>query len=158
MRYSLLCLAALLLPAAAIATPSSAQSSASGSKALAAEAAGGIAGSVAGVAAGLAISRPDRCGVDDLECTIKGLGAAGIGSVIGATVGTVLAGRSVQSRPSAFGAFLGSLAGAAAGVGLVHAMTDEANLRLEKPLTVAVYSVTQGIITALCSRLAAQIR
>lgn len=130
----------------------------SDARALGAEAAGGVAGSLAGVAVGLAISRPDRCGVDDLECTIKGLGAAGIGSVVGATLGSVLMGRSVRSQPSGIGAFVGSVAGAFAGVGLVHAMTEEANLKLEKPLTVAVYSITQGIITALGSRAGAALR
>jgi len=135
-----------------------AQSPVSGGRAFGVEAGGGIVGSLAGVAVGLAISRPDLCGVDDLECTIKGLGAAGIGSVIGATAGTLIAGRSIGSRPSGIGAFVGSVAGAFAGVGLVHAMTEEANLKLEKPLTIAVYSLTQGIITALGSRFGASLR
>ena len=130
----------------------------SGTRAFAAESAGGVLGSVAGAIAGLAISRPDRCGVDDLACTIKGLGVAGVGSVIGATAGTIIGGRSIGSRPSGLGAFAGSLAGAVAGVALVHAMTEEANLKLEKPATIAVYSLTQGMFAAIGSRIVASLR
>ena len=130
----------------------------SGGRAFAVEAAGGTIGSVAGAVVGLAVSRPDRCGIDDLACTIQGLGVAGVGSVIGATAGTVIAGRSIGSRPSAFGAFAGSVTGAVAGVALVHAITEEANLKLEQPLTVIVYSVTQGLLAAIGSRVVASLR
>jgi hypothetical protein len=145
---------AAVSPSAALAQ----RSDVSGGRAYAVEAAGGTIGSVAGAVVGLAISRPDRCGVDDLACTIQGLGAAGIGSVIGATAGTVIAGRRIGSRPSGFGAFAGSVAGAVAGVALVHAMTEEANLKLEQPATVIVYSVTQGLLAAIGSRLVASLR
>ena len=150
---------ALVIVGASFPSASSSQArTTSGSSAFAVETLGATAGSVAGVVLGLAVSRPDRCGVDDLECTIRGLGVAGVGSVIGATAGAVVAGRSRDTRPSSIGAFVGAVAGAFAGVGLVHALTEEANLKLERPLTVGVYSLAQGIITAIGSRLGASIR
>ena len=135
-----------------------AQAAPSGGRAFTVEAAGGVIGSAAGAALGLAVSRVDDCGVDDLACTIQGLGAAGIGSVIGATAGTIIAGKAIRSRPSGVGSFVGSVAGAVAGVALIHGITEEANLKLEQPMTIVVYSVTQGIVTALGSRLVASLR
>lgn len=155
-RWALLAFAVVSMSAASGA--SAQQRNASGSNAFAVETVGATAGSVAGVVLGLAVSRPDRCGVDDLACTIRGLGVAGVGSVIGSTAGAVIAGRSRDTRPSSVGAFVGAVAGAFAGVGLVHALTEEVNLKLEKPLTVAVYSLAQGVVTALGSRLGASIR
>ena len=140
------------------AAASNAAAQATGSRAFTAEAAGGILGSAAGATLGLAVSGMDECNNEDLACMIQALGVAGIGSVIGATAGTVIAGKAVKSRPSVVGAFLGSLAGAAAGVGIVHALTEEVNLRLEKPGTIVVYTVTQGLVTALGSRLGAALR
>jgi hypothetical protein len=143
---------------ATLTEPAAAQSRASFTRAFTAEAAGGILGSAAGAVVGLTISEVDECGVDDLGCTIKGLGVAGIGSVIGATAGTMLAGKWADSRPSLPGAIVGSLLGAVAGAAVIHGLTEEVNLHLDKPLTVAVYSITQGIVTALGSRAAASLR
>jgi hypothetical protein len=151
-------LAFSLIAVAALPESAAAQSSASFTRAFTAEAAGGILGSAAGAVLGLTISEVDECGVDDLECTIRGLGVAGIGSVIGATTGTMLAGKWADSRPSLPGAIVGSLLGAVAGVALVHGLTEEVNLHLDKPLTIAVYSITQGLVTALGSRAVASLR
>jgi hypothetical protein len=127
-------------------------------RAFAAEAAGGAIGSAAGAVVGLVISRQSSCGVEDLACTIKSLGVAGVGSFVGAAAGALLAGRAADSNPSLIGAVLGSAVGVVAGVAVVHGLTEEVNLRLEKPLTVAVYSITHGIVTAIGSRLVASIR
>jgi hypothetical protein len=135
-----------------------AQAAPGDTRAFAVEAAGGIVGSAAGAVAGLVISRVDDCDTDDLECTIKGLGVAGIGSAIGAAAGTYIVGRTAGSRPSLFGAVLGSAAGVVAGVAVVHGLTEEANLHLDKPMTIAAYSITHGIVTALGSRLFAALR
>lgn len=122
------------------------------------EAGGGTIGSLAGVLAGLAIARPDRCNVDDLKCTLAGLGAGGIGGTIGATVGSVVAGRAAGTRPSTPGAFVGAVAGAFAGAGFVHLLTEEVNLHLGKPVTLVVFSLAQGVLTAAGSRIGASLR
>ena len=147
-----------VLAAGIIAPQTSVAQGIGGSKAFAAEAAGGVLGSAAGVVLGLAVSKVDDCDVEDLECTIKGLGVAGVGSVIGSTAGVLLGGRSVKSRPSGIGALIGSLAGVAAGVALVHGMTEEVNLKLDKPTTIIVYSLAQGVLSAAGSRLGAALR
>ena len=110
------------------------------------------------MALGLAVARPDECDVEDLACSIRALGVAGVGGVIGSAAGVVLAGRSVNSRPSPIGAFIGSLGGLAGGLGLVHLLTEEVNVRLEKPGVLLVFTLTQGVTAALGSRLGAAIR
>jgi hypothetical protein len=135
-----------------------AQSTTTGARAFAIEAAGGSIGSVAGAALGLAISRPDKCETEDLSCEIRALGVAGVTSAVGAAAGAVFAGRKSNTRPSTVGAIAGSIAGAVAGVAVIHGLTEEANLRLEKPAILLAYSVTQGIVTAIGSRLIASMR
>jgi hypothetical protein len=135
-----------------------AQARPSDTRAFAVEALGGAIGSAAGAVAGLIISDVDACSVEDLRCTLRGLGVAGIGSAVGATAGTFLAGRAAGSRPSLVGAVLGSAAGVVAGVAVVHGLTEEANLNLDKPMTIAAYTITHGIVTALGSRLFAALR
>ena len=129
-----------------------------GFRAFAIEAGGGTVGSIGGVLAGLAIARPDRCDVEDLKCTLAGLGVGGIGGTIGATLGAVVAGRAGGTQPSAPGAFVGAVAGAFAGVGVVYLLIEEANLRLGKPVTVLAFSLTQGVLTAAGSQIGGSLR
>src|SRR5215211_8087548 len=82
--------------------------------AFAIEAAGGTLGSLAGVALGLAVARIDSCDSEDLACILSGLSVGGLGGVVGATLGTVVAGRRFETRPSTAGAIVGSLVGVAA--------------------------------------------
>ena len=130
----------------------------SGATAFAIEAAGGTVGSIVGVTLGIAIARIDDCDNEDLACLLSGLSIGGVGGVVGATLGTVLVGRQFNTRPSTAGAIVGSLAGAAAGIGVVHLLTEEANMRLERVGSLLVFSVTQGVVTALGSRIGASIR
>lgn len=130
----------------------------SGVSAFAIEAAGGTVGSIVGVTLGIAIARIDDCDSDDLACLLSGLSVGGVGGVVGATLGTVLVGRRFNTRPSTAGAIVGSLVGAAAGIGVVHLLTEEANMRLERVGSLLVFSVTQGLVTALGSRIGASIR
>jgi hypothetical protein len=130
----------------------------SAASAFAIEAAGGTVGSIAGLTLGLAVARIDDCDSEDLACLLSGLSVGGVGGVIGATLGTVLVGRRFNTRPSTAGAIVGSLAGAAAGIGVVHLLTEEANMRLERVGSVLVFSVTQGLVTAIGSRIGASIR
>lgn len=129
-----------------------------GVNAFAIEAAGGTVGSLAGVALGLAVARVDSCDSEDLSCILSGISVGGLGGVIGATLGTVVAGRRFDTRPSAAGAFIGSLVGVAAGIGVVHLITEEASTRLGRVGSVLVFSTTQGVVTALGSRIGAALR
>ena len=129
-----------------------------GVSAFAIEAAGGTVGSLAGVAVGLAAARIDSCDSEDLACILSGLSVGGLGGVVGATLGTVVAGRRFDTRPSTAGAIVGSLVGVAAGLGVVHLITEEASTRLGRVGGVLVFSTTQGLVTALGSRIGASIR
>ena len=130
----------------------------SGVSAFVIEAAGGTLGSVAGVALGLAAARIDSCDSEDLACILSGLSVGGLGGVVGATLGTVVVGRSFDTRPSTAGAIVGSVVGVAAGLGVVHIITEEASTRLGRVGGVLVFSTTQGLLTALGSRIGASIR
>jgi hypothetical protein len=129
----------------------------SGVRAFAIEAAGGTVGSFAGVVIGLAIARIDRCGDEALSCNLSALAVGAIAGTIVATAGTVIAGRLNETRPSPIGAFAGAVAGAFAGAGAVHLLTEEANVRLNRPVVLVVFSVAQGVLTAAGSRIGASI-
>jgi len=151
----------LLLVGLAVVAPADThaqRSTPSGASAFAIEAAGGTVGSIVGVTLGIAIAQIDDCDSEDLACLLAGLSVGGAGGVVGAALGTVLAGRQFNTRPSTAGAIVGSLAGLAAGVGVVHLLTEEANMRLERVGSVLVFSVTQGLVTAIGSRIGASIR
>lgn len=129
----------------------------SGVRAFSIEAAGGTVGSFAGVVTGLAIARIDRCGNEDLSCNLSALAVGAIAGTIGATAGTVIAGRMNETQPSPIGAFAGAVAGAFAGAGAIHLLTEEANVRLNRPVVLVVFSVAQGVLCAAGSRIGASI-
>jgi hypothetical protein len=130
-----------------------------GTGAFAIEAVGGTAGSLAGVGLGLAISRAnDECGSEDLACQLRQAATTGTVSVIGATAGAFLAGRTATTEPSVAGSLLGAVAGAAAGVGVIHLLTEETKLARNNGTLVVAYSVTQGVVSALGSRIVAAVR
>jgi hypothetical protein len=129
-----------------------------GASAFAAEALGGAAGSAVGVVLGLSIARPDDCPVeDDVVCPLQRLSVAGLMGVAGATIGTVVAGRAANTNPSLVGAFLGAVAGAAAGIGLDHLITEEMGQSLGDVGAIALFSVTQGVLAAAGSRIGARL-
>jgi hypothetical protein len=129
-----------------------------GASAFAAEALGGAAGSALGVVIGLAIADPDDCAVeDDVACPLKRLSVAGLMGVLGATMGTVVAGRAARTSPSLIGAFLGAVVGAAAGIGLDHLVTEEMGQSLGDVGAIALFSVTQGVLAAAGSRIGARL-
>src|SRR5215211_7434443 len=151
--------ASLLALACLPATAADAQrATRSGVRAFVMEAAGGTVGSLAGVTLGLAVARIDNCDSEDLACILSGLSVGGLGGVVGATLGTVVAGRRFDTRPSTAGAIVGSLVGVAAGLGVVHLITEEASTRLGRVGGVLVFSTTQGLLTGLGSRIGASIR
>jgi len=147
----------VLLSAACAADAGAQRAEPSGARAFTIEAAGGTVGSLAGVVTGLAIARIDRCGDEELSCNLSALVVGAIAGTIGATAGSVIAGRMNDTRPSPIGAFAGAVAGAFAGVGAIHLLTEEANVRLNRPVVLVVFSVAQGVLTAAGSRLGAAI-
>ena len=130
-----------------------------GASALAIEAVGGVAGSLAGVGAGLLITRAvNECESEDLVCDLRRVTTTAVASVIGAAAGTYVAGRAADTDPSLLGGILGALAGTAAGVGVVHLLTEETNVARNNATLVIAYSVTQGIVAAVGSRVVASFR
>jgi hypothetical protein len=115
-------------------------------------------GSAAGIGLALAVARPDECGSDDLSCTLEKIGIALVVSAGGAAVGDVLTGRMAETRPSTAGAVVGSLAGIVAGVGVVHLLSEELDVTRNDAALFVSYSLTQGIITAIGSRIGAWLR
>lgn len=155
MRFVLWCLPLLLVPCLAV----PAQQPRRGVAAFTVEALGGTAGSLAGVGLGLVIARAnDRCGSEDLACDLRQAATTGAASVVGATAGTYLVGRAANTEPSFAGSLIGAVAGAAAGVGVIHLLTEETQLARNNATLVVAYSVTQGIVAALGSRIVAAVR
>ena len=128
------------------------QSARSGGSAFLIEAAGGIAGSLAGFA--LVYSAADDCEPEDLACDLGHAGAAVGVSTAAAAGGVFLAGRLGKTDPSGVGAALGALVGAVAGLGMAHLVTEELNVVNSDAGAIITYSVTQGIVAALGSRIA----
>ena len=127
-----------------------------GGASFAIEAAGGIGGSLLGF--GLVYLLGNDCDVEDLGCNLEtAFGAMALGTAVSAG-GAYLAGRLADTQPSGVGAVLGSVAGAAAGVGLWHLFTEELDLVNNDKAAVLSYSVAQGIVTALGSRIGRAIR
>lgn len=149
----------LIGPPSAAAAQRADPAAVSGARAFASEAVGGTIGSALGIAIGLAVARPSDCrSDDDVACALQKLGITGIIGVTGATIGTVVAGRWVGAKPSVVGAFLGAAAGAVAGIGLEHLVTEEMDRSLGDAGTIVLFSVTQGILAAAGSRIGARLR
>jgi hypothetical protein len=157
MRLVLWCFVLLLVPRLSLVAQREPRS---GASAFTIEALGGTAGSALGVGAGLLVSHAaGECeSEEDLECDLRQAATTGLVSVVGATAGTYLVGRAANTESSFAGSLLGALAGAAAGVGVIHLLTNEANLSSNNTTLVVAYSVTQGIVAALGSRIVAAVR
>jgi uncharacterized membrane protein YfcA len=163
MRYTrtvaILHFSLLLVPVALTAQREPERQLRRGSAALTFETLGGIAGSLVGVGGGLLIAKAgNECGNEDLACGLEQAATTGLVSIVGATAGTYLAGRAANTEPSVLGAFLGSIAGVAAGVGVIHLLTEESKVASNNATLVAAYSITQGLVAAIGSRLVAAVR
>jgi hypothetical protein len=115
------------------------------------EALGGATGAALGYGA-LMLTGDDLCG-EDLACTLRNAGTALLLGAAGAAVGTYAAGRMAGTAPSGWGALVGTLAGAAAVIGLDHALGD-----MGDGTRVVLFSVTHGTLAALGSRAFAALR
>ena len=129
-----------------------------GAGALVAEAAGATLGSAAGFGLAVLINNPNECNNEDLACILEKVGVALVFSAAGAAAGDVIAGRLAETRPSTIGASIGSLAGLAAGFGVVHLISEELDLSSNDAVLFVSYSLVHGMVTALGSRIGALIR
>ena len=70
--------------------------------------------------------------------------------------------RAQRTEPSGVRAFsveaAGATVGSLAGVGVIHLLTEEANVRLNRPGVLVVFSLAQGMLTAAGSRFGASLR
>src|SRR6185369_15657287 len=124
----------------------------SGLSAFALDALGASLGSAAGLGLVSAL-RSDECDAEDLTCNM-GSAAAGVAvGTAGAALGDYLTGRLFDTRPSGLCATIGAIAGAAAGLGVWHLVTEDLDIMSKSGGAVLTYSVTQGVVTALGSRL-----
>jgi len=119
---------------------------------------GGTAGSGAGFGLGVLLATIDDCSGDDLSCTLEQAGIALGLSAVGASAGAWLAGEIGHTQPSGWGAILGGLVGVPAGIGVVHLISEDLDWVRSNGVQAAAYALTQGIVTALLSRLGAALR
>lgn len=115
------------------------------------EAAGGIAGSIAGVGLARALLYED-CGGDEVTCSLNRAGLTLLLSSLLSAAGSYGAGRAFDTDPSLPGAAIGSVAGAVAGVGAWHLLSEELNVNNSTLALVIGYALAQGTVTALGSR------
>ena len=134
---------------AAAAAPGQARGSKGRSFAI--EAAGGTLGSLLGF--GAVYVAGNECEGEDLVCNLRSAFTAVVLGTVGSATGAYLAGRAFDTEPSALGATLGAVAGAAGAIGVVHLLTEELNAINGRGVELASYVVTQGLITALGSRI-----
>jgi hypothetical protein len=121
------------------------------------EAAGATIGSVAGFGIGLAIFDDDDCG-DDLDCIFEDVAGVLAFSSVGATMGIWALGSAANTDPSFGGALIGSLAGAAAGLGILKVLEEIDSDWSEGAPAVIGFTVTQGVLTAIGSRVGKALR
>ncbi|MGH7680193.1 MAG: hypothetical protein ACRENU_17110 [Gemmatimonadaceae bacterium] len=123
-----------------------------GFKAFAIEATGGVAGSAIGF--GAVVLATQECESDfDLVSCISGPATAALAlSTVGAAAGTILVGQANRTEPSLTGAIVGALVGAVAAVGADHLIREELDFNVRRGGTMAIVTVTQGLVTAATSR------
>jgi hypothetical protein len=123
-----------------------------GLSAFAIEAVGASVGSALGFGA-IYLSTKDECDVEDLGCNLENAATGIAVGTAAAALGDYIAGRLGHTNPSASGAIVGAVAGAAAGIGMWHLLTEDLDLVNKSEAATAVYVLTQGVVTALGSRI-----
>ncbi|MEZ4416257.1 MAG: hypothetical protein R3E10_10980 [Gemmatimonadota bacterium] len=113
------------------------------------ETGGALIGGALGFGAVALAHDPGNC---ELECQLREAGFALSMGWVGGAAGAWLAGRAFDTRPSALGALVGSLAGVMAAVGTAHLLSEEANVSTTALVVVPVASV-HALLTAAGSRL-----
>lgn len=127
-----------------------------GASALATEAAGATIGSLIGFGA-VYLTR-EGCDADDLGCVLERVSVGLVLSTVGAAAGAHLAGNWRDTQPSGWGATLGAIVGAAGGLGAWHLFTEELDISNDPAVAILGYSLTQGIFTAIGSRIGKAMR
>lgn len=94
----------------------------------------------------------EDCAVEDLGCNLENVFSAIAVGTLGSAVGADVLGSAARTRPSRIGVVLGSVVGAAAGVGLWHLLTEELNAINNTGAAMASFAIAQGTVTALGSR------
>ncbi|CAN5787131.1 hypothetical protein BH23GEM9_BH23GEM9_36330 [soil metagenome] len=156
-------IAALLSPVLLIATtaaPGFGQDAPARQRAVAAfgiETIGAAAGSAVGFSAVVLLTDHDACG-DNLSCVLGNAALALTGATVGSAVGALALGSAFDTRPHGAGVIVGALAGAAAAVGMDHLLREEIGLNMSDGATIIVIALTQGVVTALGSRLGVALR
>jgi hypothetical protein len=122
-------------------------------KAFVIDAAGGVIG--AGLGYGIVRALHSECTSDGdlVSCTIGPAAGALLASTALSATGTILVGRAAGTNPSAAGAIAGAIVGAVAAVGVDHLVREEFGIRTSRLGTGVTVAVTQGLITAIGSRL-----
>jgi hypothetical protein len=119
---------------------------------------GGAAGAAIGGGIGFWIAGEADCSNEDLACSFRKAGIALAASAIGSGAGSWLAGRLGDTDPSGIGATLGALVGIPAGLGVIHLLSEDTDWVHDEAALFVSYSITQGLLAALGSRIAAAIR
>lgn len=104
------------------------------------------------------IARPDDCDGEDIECILGGLGFVGLTTAVGGPAGLMLIGNWADTSPSGWGSAVGSVAGVAAGAGvlkLLEGLDDDTTPVL---ISVVAFTGTHAILTTIGSRIGAAIR
>lgn len=147
-----LLLLGLIIPGAALAQDPVPEPRSSGESYLI-EAAGGAVGSLAGLGLGIAIGGVGECGVENLECMLRGAAVMLVGSAAGAGIGAWGAGRWGETDPSGWGAAVGGVVGVAAALGVNKILEESRPRGGEGVGAIAAFVVTQGLVTALFTRI-----
>ncbi|HEY0673492.1 MAG TPA: hypothetical protein VGD27_14535 [Longimicrobiales bacterium] len=117
------------------------------------EAAGASVGSFIGFSIMAELLRKN-CDFEDVVCEVASAAASAGVATAGSVGGVYLAGRVAHTNPSMLGATIGAVLGAGAGVGMWHFVREEVEIGMSDSGAIALYAVTQGIVTALGSRIA----
>ena len=116
---------------------------------------GASLGSLIGIGA---VALTQKCGVEDLGCTILKVGAGGAVGALGATVGSQLASRYTGSRRSVAGAVAGAIVGTGVGLGVHWLLNAGTDRNLGDNIVVPIFVISQGVFTAIGSRAFGRLR
>lgn len=151
--------AALALGLALAGGPTDAAAQRSDAAAWGIETVGGALGSAAGFGLGILIVAQDDedCG-DDIGCIFSDVALVLATASAGSTLGAWGLGEAADTDPSLLGAAVGSVAGAAAGLAMLKVVEEIDPMWDEGAPAVLTFTLSQGAVTALGSRIGAALR
>lgn len=138
------------IPLDDIAAAAVAQSRHTGHVSFALEALGGSVGSAIGIGI---VALSDRCGVEDLACTIQSVALAGVAGLAGAALGSTAVARAAHAPRSALGAVLGGIVGTGVALGVHAAINRGTDRNLGDRIVAPLFVLGQGIFAAWGSRI-----